>query len=66
MVVNTATGSFSVVNANTVTSVSTHFGDDDSDAFGERGRRFLTWLSGQLNTASAGPPSGWFGGYAIK
>lgn len=60
VIVNTTTGAFSVVNTNTVTSAT-----DVGEMFGDTNDSFRTFLGGQLNSAGAPPPTGWFGGYAV-
>lgn len=66
VIVNTTTGSFSVVNINKITSASPLSGVDDDETLGEIGNVIQTILNGQLNTAGVPPPSGWFSGYATK
>jgi hypothetical protein len=66
VVVNTATGSFSVINLNRVTSASPLSGGDAGQMMSLSGQTIRTVLNGQLNTVGAPPPSGWFGGYATK
>jgi hypothetical protein len=64
VVVDTATGMFTVVNTNTIETAS-RLGSQGAPArLGRRGEGFRTILTGHLNTAG-GSPSGWFGGYAV-
>ena len=65
VIVDTATGAFTVLNFNTITSVASTGSDGDEDTLGEVGQRFRTVLTGHLNPGMP-PPSGWFGGYALS
>jgi hypothetical protein len=65
VIVDTATGAFTVLNVNTITSVVPFSSGDDSETLGDEGQVFRTNLTGHLN-AGTPPPSGWFGGYAVS
>ncbi len=65
VIVDTATGAFTVLNVNTITSVVPFSSGDDYETLGDEGQVFRTSLTGHLNTG-APPPSGWFGGYAVS
>ncbi|HEX6881083.1 MAG TPA: hypothetical protein VF135_12010 [Terriglobales bacterium] len=65
VIVDTATGAFTVLNVNTITSVVPFPSNDEYETLGDEGQVFRTSLTGHLNPG-APPPSGWFGGYAVS
>ena len=65
VIVDTATGVFTVLNVNTISSVTAFWSGDEYETLGDEGQVFRTSLTGHLN-AGTPPPSGWFGGYAVS
>jgi hypothetical protein len=65
VIVDTLTGAFSVVNINTITSVTEFLSGGEEVQLGEAGQSFRTVLNGHLNTPGMSP-TGWFGGYAVR
>ena len=61
---NTVTGSFSTFHQNTITSTKTFAAGRRSVRLGRVGQTFRTFLSGHVTMP--GPPSGFFGGYAVS
>ena len=64
VIVDTATGLFTVVNLDTVTSSSTFTAGGAKYRLGAIGDMFRTTKTGHLNTPGASP-SGWFAGYSV-
>jgi hypothetical protein len=62
-VVDTATGAFTAVFENTITSTATFTIDGREFRLGRKGQVFRTTLTGHLNAAP--PPTGYFAGYAV-
>jgi len=65
VIVDTSTGAFTVVNINTITTVTEFLSDGDESHLGKAGQSFRTVLNGHLNAAGM-LPTGWFGGYAVR
>jgi hypothetical protein len=64
VIVDNSTGTFMVVNINTITTAAQFVSDGKDTQLGEVGQSFQTRLSGHLN-APGTSPAGWFGGYAV-
>lgn len=64
VVSNTVTNSFSTFQQNTITSTRPFLAGRGKVQLGEVGETFKTYFSGQGNMP--GPPSGYFGGYAVN
>lgn len=64
VIVDTSTGTFNVVNINTITTATEFQSDGDEVRLGESHQSFRTVLNGHLN-APGMLPTGWFGGYAL-
>ena len=64
VVVDTSSGTFTVVNINTITAAEQFLSNGNDVQLGEVGQSFRTVLTGHLN-APGMLPSGWFGGYAV-
>jgi hypothetical protein len=65
VIVDTSSGTFAVVNINTITTAEEFLSDGEEVQLGEAGQSFRTVLNGHLN-APGMSPSGWFGGYAVR
>jgi hypothetical protein len=61
---NTVTGSFTTFHQNTIVSTRRFSGGRGSFRLGRVGETFRTYFSGHGNMP--GPPSGFFGGYAVS
>jgi hypothetical protein len=61
---NTVTNAFSTFHQNTITATRAFSVGGTQVQLGRVGGTFRTWLSGQGNMP--GPPSGFFGGYAVS
>lgn len=64
VVSNTVTNSFATFQQNTITSTRPFLAGRGKVQLGEVGETFKTYFSGQGNMP--GPPSGYFGGYAVN
>jgi hypothetical protein len=64
VIVDTVSGTFTVVNINTITTAVQFLSDGKEIQLGEVGKSFQTRLNGHSNAAGMSP-SGWFGGYAV-
>jgi hypothetical protein len=64
-IVDTSSGTFTVVNTNTITSATQFVSDGEETRLGEVRQSFQTRQSGHLS-APGMSPTGWFGGYAVE
>src|SRR6266545_3951716 len=64
VVSNTVTNSFATFQQNTITSTRPFLAGRGKVQLGKVGERFKSYFSGQVNMP--GPPSGYFGGYAVS
>jgi len=63
--VDTSSGTFAVVNTNTITTTTKFVSHGEEIQLGEVGRSFQSRLSGHLNVPGISP-RGWFRGYAVE
>jgi hypothetical protein len=65
VIVDTSSGTFTVVNINTITSAAQFVSAGNEVQLGQVGQAFRTVLNGHSN-ATGMLPNGWFGGYALE